>query len=336
MNFTAPQKLPSPPPKCSGWPWTSDSHFGSGDIWPRITVITPSFNQGRFIEETIRSVLLQNYPNLEYIIMDGGSTDQTVQIIKKYETWLAGWVSEKDHGQPHAINKGWKRATGEIVAWINSDDWYLPGALEIVARLFMRDPSCFWVSGGVDNCFSPGKLLKRYVPRSTPLPQLLGLKNSGLHQPGMFWRKKMADEVGVMDETMHFGFDHDFFARSLLKKFEPVCVPTPLAGFRVHRGSKTTSHKHMFAKEYWQVFERYKDKLSRDEQTKVRNWLAEYEADLLLTSTYAFLARGERWQALRYLISRSHLFSRLKPRKAGLGALYRTVVTGHPPEWFRG
>src|SRR5205823_3046168 len=116
-----------------GWPWTfqglPSAARNAERPWPRISVVTPSFNQGRFIEETIRSVLLQAYPNLEYIIIDGGSTDNTVEIIKKYEPGITYWVSEKDRGQSHAINKGFARATGDIFAWLCSDDVYAPGAL---------------------------------------------------------------------------------------------------------------------------------------------------------------------------------------------------------------
>src|ERR1700738_1526878 len=110
----------------TGWPWTTETPRlpavrPDGSRWPRITIVTPSFNQGQFIEETIRSVLLQGYPNLEYIIIDGGSTDNTVEIIKKYEPWIACWVSEKDRGQSDALNKGFARATGQILAWLCSD-----------------------------------------------------------------------------------------------------------------------------------------------------------------------------------------------------------------------
>src|SRR5947207_6789592 len=139
--MTAPRldDLPAPPSGRKGWPWTeatpkapekSTPNFS----WPRISIVTPSFNQGQFIEETIRSVLLQGYPNLEYIIIDGGSTDNTVGVIKKYEPWLAYWVSEKDRGQCDAINKGFARATGDIFAWLCSDDVYAPGALRRIAE----------------------------------------------------------------------------------------------------------------------------------------------------------------------------------------------------------
>lgn len=135
-----------------GWPWTEDestrevSQMRSRNC-QRISIITPSFNQGEYIEETIRSVLLQEYPNLEYIVIDGGSTDNTVPIITKYERWLSYWVSEKDRGQTHAINKGFRRATGEILAWLNSDDVYAPGALSYVSEKFNK-LGVNWLAGG--------------------------------------------------------------------------------------------------------------------------------------------------------------------------------------------
>src|SRR5436190_18724174 len=119
-------EIPPPPPGKTGWPWNEETPppeiMPDDRALPRVSIITPSFNQGRFIEETIRSVLLQGYPNLEYIIIDGGSTDDSLEIIRKYDPWITLWVSEKDRGQSHAINKGLSKATGEILCWLNSDD----------------------------------------------------------------------------------------------------------------------------------------------------------------------------------------------------------------------
>src|SRR5262245_16909311 len=134
-------ELPPPPVGKIGWPWTIEtlklpSVSSDGLPWPSISIVTPSYNQGQFIEETIRSVLLQGYPNLEYIIIDGGSKDQTVDIIHKYEPWLTYWVSRKDRGQAHAINDGLRRASGTIFNWINSDDVLAPNALATIALLF--------------------------------------------------------------------------------------------------------------------------------------------------------------------------------------------------------
>jgi glycosyltransferase involved in cell wall biosynthesis len=133
--------LPPPPASKTGWPWTEATPplpptMPDGRPWPRISIVTPSYNQGRFIEETIRSVLLQGYPNLEYIIIDGGSSDESVEIIRKYESWLTYWVSEPDRGQSHAINKGWNIATGEIRNWLCSDDILLTGVLEEIAHAY--------------------------------------------------------------------------------------------------------------------------------------------------------------------------------------------------------
>src|SRR5439155_11304713 len=138
-------ELPPRPPNQTGWPWTEGSApfpptLPDGSPWPRVTVVTPSYNQGQFVEETIRSVLLQGYPNLEYVVVDGGSTDESVEIIRKYEPWLAYWVSERDQGQTHAINKGLARATGEVFAYLNSDDLFVPGALTAIGEAYARYP----------------------------------------------------------------------------------------------------------------------------------------------------------------------------------------------------
>ena len=135
-------ELPAPPPDKSGWPWTEETHRASPGVAVsnRISVVTPSYNQGEFLEETIRSVLLQGYSDLEYIVIDGGSSDQSVDIIRKYEKWLAYWVSEKDSGQTNAINKGFSRSTGEFRAYLNSDDVYLPDALSQAALSSTQQP----------------------------------------------------------------------------------------------------------------------------------------------------------------------------------------------------
>src|SRR5262249_7952407 len=134
-----------------------------GREWPRISIVTPSYNQGQFIEETIRSVLLQCYPNLEYIIVDGGSTDGSIDVIRKYERWLTHWESERDRGQPHAINKGLRRCSGELVTWLNSDDWYAQNALESFAGA--RDKA--WAVGGCICTDMDGEVIK-YVPPLAP------------------------------------------------------------------------------------------------------------------------------------------------------------------------
>ena len=153
-----------------GWPWieASDSlpdKMPNGSDWPRISIVTPSYNQGKFLEETIRSVFLQGYPNLEYIIIDGGSTDNSIEIIKKYEPWLTYWVSEKDRGQSHAINKGFEHATGEIYGWLNSDDYFLPRALKAFAQASIKDKNSVAWAGSALEINKIGEKTGEFEPR---------------------------------------------------------------------------------------------------------------------------------------------------------------------------
>ena len=222
MSIPSITKLPTPIPSKTGWPWTETSPMipeinPDSSTWPRISIVTPSYNQGQFIEETIRSVLLQDYPNLEYIIIDGGSTDNSVEIIKRYEPWLTFWISEKDRGQSHAINKGWQHGTGELFAWLNSDDYLEPGVLGRVASYYKQgeNSSLGMIYGRSkiidqdrDYLFSIGESFEL----SRPLIDLI----DPFPQPSVFITKKAIDRTGFLDESMHYAMDLDLFIRIAL------------------------------------------------------------------------------------------------------------------------
>lgn len=210
-------ELPPPPPGKTGWPWTEESPqlpdtMPDGSPWPRVSIVTPSYNQGQFIEETIRSVLLQGYPNLEYIIIDGGSTDNSVEIIRKYEPWLAYWVSEKDDGQCDAINKGWQQSTGGIAAWLNSDDAYRPNALAQVARAFGRHVEAVAVIGACAITDAELNVTACKLPKGFQAKELV-LGGAVPGQPSVFLKTRVIERIGGLDKTLHYVLDWEYWLR---------------------------------------------------------------------------------------------------------------------------
>jgi len=202
----------------NGWPWAlaagaASERTSETKPRPKITVVTPSFNQGRFIEETIRSVLIQGYPNLEYIIIDGGSTDDTVETIQKYEPWISYWVSEKDRGQCHAINKGFARATGDILAWLCSDDVYAPGALHLVADC-LAPRRLSMVVGAAIITHGPDSL-DGILDRRRPTFADMAYNVKTLPQPSTFWTRDLWDAAGPLPEDLYFAMDYHLWLRML-------------------------------------------------------------------------------------------------------------------------
>ncbi len=245
MPCPALSDLPSAPLGKTGWPWTVESlqlppAMPDGRPWPRITVVTPSLNQAAFIEETLRSVLLQGYPDLEYIVIDGASSDGSVDVIRKHEQWLARWVSEKDQGQAEAVNKGLACATGRILAFLNSDDLYMPGALAAAARVLANTPQG-WCSGDTLEIDADSKLRTAYhssMPRTWM--HLLSHRWAWTPQPSCFWTRSLWEKCGPLDTTLFFSLDWDLFCRFLLQGFAPVHCGQTLSAFRTHPATKTT------------------------------------------------------------------------------------------------
>jgi glycosyltransferase involved in cell wall biosynthesis len=223
--------------------------------WPRITIITPSFNQAPFLEETIQSVLLQNYPNLEYLIYDGGSTDGSVSIIEQYSDRITEWSSGPDGGQSQAINKGFARATGEWVSWLNSDDALMPDALFEIARASLSNPDAVLIYGEADLIRQDGSLIgKNY---SKPYSKQIMLEEGNpVPQPSAFINRKAFYQVGGLDETLRFTMDYDLWFR-LGEAGNIVYLEKPLSKMRVHPEAKTASGDQRFFVEVRKVAGRY-------------------------------------------------------------------------------
>lgn len=221
---------------------------------PKISIVTPSFNQGHFIEETIVSILDQGYPNLEYIIMDAGSTDNTVEVIKKYEKHITHWVSEKDSGQANAINKGLKHCTGEIFNWLNSDDYLEQGALVKIADAF-ADTSVQAVAGQVRNFSETDEEVIQNQHLSAK-GLMCWEKDVKFVQPGVWLRRALLDRCGGIDEQYHYAFDWDLYIRYLYNFPEVKEIPELLVHFRLHGQSKTQSLSERFAIEERKIIEK--------------------------------------------------------------------------------
>jgi glycosyltransferase involved in cell wall biosynthesis len=301
-------ELPPPPPGKTGWPWTEESpklpdtmpdpSTVSGQVapWPRVSIVTPSYNQGQFIEETIRSVLLQGYPNLEYIIIDGGSTDGSVEIIRKYEPWLAYWVSEPDKGQSDAINRGFQRAHGEIFAWLNCDDTYLPGAVRTAIQSLTEYPDTTMVYGGANYVDDNGKLLRRGRSVEFDLDRPC---ESIIPQPAAFFRKAAFEEVGRLDVNFHYRMDLDLWVRMALK-FKMQNIPYAFVNIRVSLDTKTTSLSEKHWKELSLIGERYGLKAVSPEYVLQRRARKRLNRGIMLYEAYQMReARGELLEAIR-------------------------------------
>ena len=212
------------------------------DNFPKISVVTPSFNQGAYLEQTIQSVIGQNYPNLEYIVMDGGSTDNSVDIIRKYESHITHWESRADGGQANAINRGFALATGDILAWLNSDDMYLPGALDLISKRFSaagKDELQILFGNCIHLVEETGEVFGSNV-RHTALVSDLELYDY-IVQPSCFWTKKTFDVVGELNEGLTYAFDWEWFLRAKNKGSKFVPLDNFLSIYRIHAGHKTGS-----------------------------------------------------------------------------------------------
>ncbi len=238
---------------------------------PRITVVTPSFNQAAFLEQTIRSVFEQRYCNLQYGIVDGGSTDGSIEIIDKYRDRLDFAIVEPDGGQCEAINKGLARAEGEIVCYLNSDDMLLPDALRCVGSHFARQPQDNWVIGCCVETDAEGEPTRCLQPtgRFTLEGALLRDEPFNVPQPATFWRRRVLDEVGLFDESLHYCMDFEMWCRFLDAGHTPRLMRRTLATYRLHEASKTCSQADGFHAALIEIERRYLHRLPWRQRAKL-------------------------------------------------------------------
>ena len=277
---------------------------------PKISIVTPSYNQVQFLERTIQSVIGQNYPNLEYIIIDGGSADGSVDIIKKYEKWLSCWVSEPDQGQADALNKGFSRSTGEILAWINSDDMYLPEVFWKIAEAFKKDPDAAIVYGDYikvsaqDKCIA----LRRQPSFSYPICLYAYLT---VMQPASFFQRRAFFNVGGIDVSFHYTMDYDLIVR-LATCGKVVHIKEYLAVFRVHALSKSVADYSHFSEEYRKVRIKNMGRQPFPGELFILHWY--YKAQIILRMLWEgcwFSRFGIDWNG--YKLNRIY-----RPKNAGL------------------
>ena len=254
--------LPVPPEGKTGWPWTQQSELLCDQIpdaseWPKISIVTPSYNQGKFIEETIRSVLLQGYPNLEYIVIDGGSTDESINHIKKYSPWLSYWVSEPDSGQTDAIMKGFSQCSGDVWNWLNSDDLLERSALYHIAAVRMDYPAATTLNAKMYHFgdIEPYIHHNRFTSASELACVWDGWPNP---QPATFLSVEDCRKVGGVNPDLHYGMDYDLYLRlSALPDFQACLIDDIVALNRWHSDTKTVSQSIPFKVELRKIFNKF-------------------------------------------------------------------------------
>jgi glycosyltransferase involved in cell wall biosynthesis len=252
--------LPPPPDGKTGWPWTEESpalpeRMPDGSEWPLLSIVTPSYNQGKYLEETLRSVLLQGYPNLEYIVIDGGSQDGARDVIRKYEPFLTQVLHERSEGHADALNKGMKRATGAILAFINSDDYYLPGAFAAVAREFQGGKPADLIYGGCLMVDPDGREFIRHFGDVSNLDEILDFKNvwrnnREIVQPEAFWRRSIYEKTGAISTAIHGSYLYEYWCRMLMAGAVFRRIDEPLACFRFQPEQRSQLEKDDSYEEY--------------------------------------------------------------------------------------
>ncbi|MFZ2642488.1 MAG: glycosyltransferase family 2 protein [Verrucomicrobiia bacterium] len=316
-----------------------------GRPWPKFSIVTPNYNFGELLEKTIRSILLQGYPNLEYIVIDGGSTDGSVEVIRKYEKWIARWVSERDSGAEEAINKGFRAATGHLLAWIASDDYYTPGALRVAAWEISKRPDCFIINGDVKMTDPEGNCLRIERGGQVTLDRLLRCWKESFTPPApaVFFLRSIVDEIGVLDPKLSRASDYEYWLR-IIQKHPFHNVPHLFAEYCVHPASKTGQGWDAYAAELPQLRRAY---WGRPWQWRFWQLWSEFVSSQLkrlsntwLTASYEALSKGRRLRCLICLLRAFLLSPGYAIGGGGCGLALRALMGEKNAEqvkkWLRG
>lgn len=311
------------------WPWQplhdqKSAQRRDRNTFPKVCIITPSYNQGEFLEETIRSVLQQDYPNIEYRVMDGGSSDQSIDIIKKYDEYLDGWVSGPDNGQADAVRKGWMNSDADILAYLNSDDTYLPGAVSSAVTAFQNHPEAAAVYGGELLIDRQGYLIRnRSGGKGVTHSDFLFL--SFISQPATFISRKCYEESGGIDPSYNNIFDFELWVR-LSQHGEFIPMTHVLATTRWYEDVKTIKNRMKVATELYRAIDSFLKKHDQDEDfnKKVRLNLHDRVIQILFENTSCYLAGiGTSLKTVRHVPGKSvYILSKLfSTGKAAAGAM---------------
>ena len=327
------EQLPPPPPGQTGWPWTEappvlPDALPDGQPWPRISLVTPTYNQARWLEGTIRSVLLQGYPNLEYIVINDGSTDETASILEKYGPFLTHWETQANRGQSYSINKGLARSTGVIFNWLNSDDQLVPGALAEVARLWQESPASILV-GACSQVDPAGQEIRHWPPQ---FPQkfvyFFAHRDYAVAQPSAFLDCALTRKVGGVRDNLRCVMDWELYLRLLLEMPEEVKVvttPRLLSRALYHPACKTAALGHIFRREVIDVLAANCHRLPLLDRLRVRHTLARLRAQEALFGE----GRGER-PGMRTLLALAVKQPSILSTRYFWGSVRRSLVSPQP------
>jgi glycosyltransferase involved in cell wall biosynthesis len=257
----------------------------------KLSIVTPSFNGLRYLDQTSRSILSQQGEfDLEWVVVDGGSTDGTLQFLRSLADPRVRWLSEPDRGQSHAINKGMSMTSGDVVAWLNTDDLYTPGALDAVGEAFARNPQAQWLVGRYEIIDAAGSVIRRsvvrYKERSLRRYRYRALlRENFISQPAVFWRRRFGDQVGPLDESLHYTMDYDLWLR-MGRECEPLFLDKVLAQFRLHESSKTGATSREQFDEQYRVACRYVG------DDRVSKWVHRFNVEKIVWAYRAMRAIG--------------------------------------------